>query len=184
MCTRSNWRRKLTKDRQRALDSCRSWPSNEQETLEVVVVLHERRASQLIKRKYTSCSNTTYFRNLCDVFDAGKNLKLLSMFCLDSSVATIGGVSRLDVIPRLVTNHLAEFKEYGQRGLYLGLDPANPVVNRATRWMPPPPQSFALATDASVVSGRGFVRLGGSATGCRGCGLVGVVIRSVRGFLY
>uniref|UniRef100_A0A803Q9L5 Reverse transcriptase zinc-binding domain-containing protein n=1 Tax=Cannabis sativa TaxID=3483 RepID=A0A803Q9L5_CANSA len=41
--------------------------------------------------------------------------------------------SRLDVIPDLVNNHLEEFNEYGRRGLYLGLDPVNPVVNRATR---------------------------------------------------
>uniref|UniRef100_A0A803P1Q0 Uncharacterized protein n=1 Tax=Cannabis sativa TaxID=3483 RepID=A0A803P1Q0_CANSA len=39
----------------------------------------------------------------------------------------------------------------------LGL--AIPVVNQATRWMKPPPESFALAMDASVIPEKGFVRL-------------------------
>uniref|UniRef100_A0A803PV57 Uncharacterized protein n=1 Tax=Cannabis sativa TaxID=3483 RepID=A0A803PV57_CANSA len=67
-----------------------------------------------------------------------------------------------------------EFKEYGRQGFHLGLGLANPVV--PTRWIPPPPNSFALATDALVVPGRGFVGLGGVIRDVAKCGLVGVVI--------
>uniref|UniRef100_A0A803PQE4 Uncharacterized protein n=1 Tax=Cannabis sativa TaxID=3483 RepID=A0A803PQE4_CANSA len=68
--------------------------------------------------------------------------------------------SRLDVAPDLAYNNLSEFKEYGRRGLHSGGGLANPVVNRPTRWMTPPLDSFALAMDAWWFQ-EGFVGLGG-----------------------
>uniref|UniRef100_A0A803Q2I3 RNase H type-1 domain-containing protein n=1 Tax=Cannabis sativa TaxID=3483 RepID=A0A803Q2I3_CANSA len=74
----------------------------------------------------------------------------------------------------------ANEEEYGRQGLHLVLGLANPVVSRPNRWMSPPPDFFALTTDASVVLRRGFVGLGGVIRDTKGCGLVGVIIMCGR----
>uniref|UniRef100_A0A803QK46 Uncharacterized protein n=1 Tax=Cannabis sativa TaxID=3483 RepID=A0A803QK46_CANSA len=44
---------------------------------------------------------------------------------------------------------------------YFGLIPIWHRLGQPTRWLPPPSESFALASDASVVLGRSFIGLGG-----------------------
>uniref|UniRef100_A0A803PUS7 Reverse transcriptase domain-containing protein n=1 Tax=Cannabis sativa TaxID=3483 RepID=A0A803PUS7_CANSA len=83
------------------------------------------------------------FEGICEKFDDG---------VVDSSqvIHWRNGVLNLAIPPKV--------KVF----VWHGVVPFEPSWPGPTRWMPPPPDSFALMADASVVLGRGFVELGGA----------------------
>uniref|UniRef100_A0A803NM84 RNase H type-1 domain-containing protein n=1 Tax=Cannabis sativa TaxID=3483 RepID=A0A803NM84_CANSA len=65
---------------------------------------------------------------------------------------------RVDILPELAFDALSEFQDH--REICFFEVAIEPILQSSSRWLPPL-AGFALATDAAVVPGRGFVDLGG-----------------------
>uniref|UniRef100_A0A803QFP1 Uncharacterized protein n=1 Tax=Cannabis sativa TaxID=3483 RepID=A0A803QFP1_CANSA len=91
--------------------------------------------------------------------DFGRALMMFWWVCFDKNSVPFGGsLSRVVVLSELALSALSEFQDHRVKGFFQVT--AVPILKSSTRWLTPV-SGFALATDAAVVTGRGFVGLGG-----------------------
>uniref|UniRef100_A0A803PJ54 Uncharacterized protein n=1 Tax=Cannabis sativa TaxID=3483 RepID=A0A803PJ54_CANSA len=127
------------------------------ETIKHIVLTYE--VASGLKTNYEKFA-ITFSLNVQQVHLDGV-LRVLGLTSVATHDKYLGLPTVIDVALELAHNHLSKFKEYGRLGLHLGVGLTNSVTNLPTRWIPPPLDSFSLATDALAILRRGFVRLGG-----------------------